>query len=63
MKTFLANLLAPLIAITTVIANPLKVGDQAPDFTLKDAEGQEHTLTKQLKESKVALLFYRSGDW
>jgi len=41
----------------------LKAGDSAPDFTLKDSEGNEHTLSKQLKESKVALVFYRSADW
>jgi len=41
----------------------LKAGDAAPDFTLKDADGNEHSLSKQLKESKVALVFYRSADW
>jgi len=42
---------------------PLKVGDTAPDFTLKDESGAEYSLNEQLKTSKVAILFYRSGDW
>lgn len=42
---------------------PLKTGDAAPDFTLRDAKGKKHKLSKQLKKTRVALLFYRSGDW
>lgn len=41
----------------------LKVGDKAVDFTLKNASGQEVSLQSLLKKGRVALLFYRSGDW
>lgn len=41
----------------------LTVGDRAPAFTLVNATGQEVTLAALLKKGKVALVFYRSGDW
>jgi len=40
----------------------LKVGGAAPDFTLQDATGSEVTLSEELKEGPVVLLFYR-GSW
>lgn len=40
-----------------------EVGQKAPDFTLKEAFGKSYSLSKQLKKTKVVLLFYRSGDW
>ena len=61
---FTLSAIALLISMATAAdGQALKAGDSAPDFTLKDAEGNEHTLSKQLKESKVALVFYRSADW
>jgi cytochrome oxidase Cu insertion factor (SCO1/SenC/PrrC family) len=41
----------------------LKVGTEAPKFTLKDQEGKERSLDEYLKKGKVALVFYRSADW
>jgi cytochrome oxidase Cu insertion factor (SCO1/SenC/PrrC family) len=41
----------------------LKVGEQAPKFTLKDQDGKERSLDDLLKKGKVALVFYRSADW
>lgn len=41
----------------------LKVGENAPNFTLKDQQGQERSLGELLKKGKVALVFYRSADW
>ena len=41
----------------------LKVGAQAPVFTLKDQAGKERTLNEFLKQGKVALVFYRSARW
>ncbi len=41
----------------------LKVGAQAPRFSLRDQEGKERTLDELLKKGKVALVFYRSADW
>lgn len=40
----------------------LKIGSKAPDFTLKNAFGSKITLSKQLKQGPVVLVFYR-GAW
>jgi cytochrome oxidase Cu insertion factor (SCO1/SenC/PrrC family) len=41
----------------------LRVGTNAPAFTLKDQNGKERTLDEFLKKGKVALVFYRSASW
>ena len=41
----------------------LKVGERAPDFTLRDQAGKERPLAEFLGKGKVALVFYRSADW
>ena len=41
----------------------LKVGAEAPKFTLKDQEDKERSLDELLKKGKVALVFFRSADW
>jgi cytochrome oxidase Cu insertion factor (SCO1/SenC/PrrC family) len=41
----------------------LKVGLQAPSFTLKDQNGAEVSLDSLLKKGPVALVFHRSADW
>jgi len=41
--------------------DPAKVGDQAPDFTLPDAQGGQVSLTDLLREGPVVLTFYRGG--
>jgi cytochrome oxidase Cu insertion factor (SCO1/SenC/PrrC family) len=41
----------------------LKIGEQAPDFSLEDQNGGEKTLAALLKKGNVALVFYRSADW
>jgi len=41
----------------------LKVGLEAPKFSLKDQEGNERSLDDLLKKGPVALVFYRSADW
>lgn len=43
------------------LAQTLKVGDQAPDFTAKDQDGNEITL-RQFKGKKVILYFYPKDD-
>lgn len=48
-----ASLLAMLLGATS-----LKVGDQAPDFTLSDQEGKPVTLSKALQAGPVILAFY-----
>jgi len=40
----------------------LKVGDTAPDFTLKDAGGKKINLKQKLKSGPIVLVFYR-GQW
>jgi cytochrome oxidase Cu insertion factor (SCO1/SenC/PrrC family) len=41
----------------------LKVGEKAPEFTLKDQAGKERTLKELLKDGPVSLVFYRSASW
>jgi cytochrome oxidase Cu insertion factor (SCO1/SenC/PrrC family) len=40
----------------------VKIGDKAPDFTLKDTQGREVSLSKLLGDGPVVLTFYR-GKW
>lgn len=42
-------------------ASPLGVGQKAPDFTLKDAEGKSHTLSQMIADGPVLLLFFKGG--
>ncbi len=39
----------------------LKVGDRAPDFSLKDTEGSIVSLSSLLERGPVVLSFYRGG--
>ena len=42
----------------------IKVGEKAPEFTLKDQSGEEQSLATLLeKEGITVLVFYRSADW
>ena len=41
----------------------IEIGEKAPAIELKDADGKEYSLEKQLEQSPVVILFYRSGDW
>jgi cytochrome oxidase Cu insertion factor (SCO1/SenC/PrrC family) len=63
-------LLAVLCAVwfsgeTTALADEpkVKVGDTAPEFTLKDQNGKQASLKTLLTKKPVALVFYRSADW
>lgn len=40
----------------------IKVGDEAPDFTLKGIGGKEHTLA-ELRGKKNAVLLFYVLDW
>ncbi|WP_164931401.1 peroxiredoxin-like family protein [Longirhabdus pacifica] len=44
------------------IAKGLKVGEKAPDFTLKNATGKEVSLSDTLQKGPLVLIFYR-GEW
>ena len=48
---------APLLAML-LGATSLKVGDQAPDFTLQDQDGRPVTLSKAVQAGPVILAFY-----
>lgn len=45
-----------------ILEQTVKVGDQAPDFSLRNANGQEFRLQELLAEGFVVLSFYR-GKW
>ena len=45
--------------LTSLVAGgSLKVGDVAPDFTVSDTEGKEHTLSKMVATGPVVLAFF-----
>jgi len=45
-----------------ILDGTVKVGDQAPDFSLKNSDGQEFSLKDLLSHGPVVLSFYR-GKW
>jgi cytochrome oxidase Cu insertion factor (SCO1/SenC/PrrC family) len=59
-----------LLALAATAAEPaspektgLAVGQRAPDFTLKDQNDRDISLSALLKKGPVALVFFRSADW
>lgn len=49
------------VAESGIVDRAKKVGDQAPDFTLKNATGEEVRLTELLEQGPVVLTWYRGG--
>jgi peroxiredoxin len=47
---------------TSAAAPGLSVGEEAPDFTLPDAQGRAVSLRERLSNGPVVLVFYR-GEW
>ena len=45
-----------------IMERAVKVGDKAPDFTLKNTAGQDVNLHHLLEQAPVVLIFYR-GKW
>lgn len=45
-----------------IMDRAVKVGDKAPDFTLRNTSGQEVSLSQMLSKGPVILSFYR-GRW
>jgi len=45
-----------------IVGRAVKVGDKAPDFTLKNTEEQDVNLNYLLEQAPVVLIFYR-GKW
>lgn len=67
----LVYLLAPLATpaqskpeppAATARSSPVLTGEVAPDFTLEDQNRKEITLSKEIKNGPVVVVFYR-GYW
>lgn len=64
---FIKLLILCMMAITTLASNAqnaeqgIRLGDKAPDFTLKDQNGKEVNLYQLLKKGPVVLNWYRGG--
>ncbi|WP_309399190.1 peroxiredoxin-like family protein [Cerasicoccus maritimus] len=58
-KTFKAGI--EHVAESGVTASAKKTGDQAPDFTLPNANGEQVALSELLKEGPVVVVWYRGG--
>ncbi len=50
------------LAQTDLVANSLKEGSRAPDFTLNNGQGDAVQLGNALEQGPVILKFFR-GDW
>jgi peroxiredoxin len=53
MKSILATLTLILATTWNIYAEPLKVGDAAPEFKIKDTKGKEINLAKLVKNGPV----------
>ena len=65
---FASLFVAALPLVATSIAEDrvhpgLKVGQEAPSFSLKDQQGGEVKLEDLIKDRPVALVFHRSASW
>lgn len=49
------------VAASGIMEKAKKKGDTAPDFTLKKPNGEEITLSEELKKGPVVLTWYRGG--
>jgi hypothetical protein len=47
---------------SSILDGTVKVGDEAPEFSLQNADGKEFRLKELLSEGPVVLTFYR-GKW
>ena len=61
-KTVVMLLLALLWTASAAVAAELKVGDEAPDFKLKDSTGKVYSLASADFEGKVISIFYVDPD-
>ena len=50
------------LAASGILDRALKVGDRAPDFTLRGADGTDVSLSGLLRRGPAVLAFYR-GHW
>lgn len=63
MKKILLIALISFASIPLFAQTPLKVGDKAPLFNLKDNNGKQVDLKKILNENKSVVLFFYRGQW
>lgn len=49
------------VAESGILKDAIQVGDKAPDFTLKNAKGEQIMLSKMVGEGPVILTWYRGG--
>lgn len=49
------------VELSNVVKEAKQVGEIAPDFTLKNASGNEVTLSEELKKGPVVVTWYRGG--
>ncbi len=61
-KTIFVILFVLLWAVSSAMAAPLKVGDKAPDFKVKDVLGKEWTLAAPEWKDKVLCFFVLTTD-
>lgn len=50
------------LEMSGILEETVQVGDEAPDFSLKNADGKEFSLKELLSEGPLVLSFYR-GKW
>jgi peroxiredoxin len=62
MKTLTARMTLILLAAASVALAGVNPGDEAPDFTLTDTAGQEHTLSALLADHKVVVIEWFNPD-
>lgn len=63
MKKILLVALISFVSMQLLAQTPLKVGDKAPLFNLKDNNGKQLDLTRVLRENKAVVLFFYRGQW
>ena len=61
-KILLAVIFVFLCSVMNVYASGLKVGEKAPDFSLKDGTGKVYTLSSPKFEGKVLSIIYADPD-
>ena len=63
MKKILLSLALTLTVKLLFAQEPLKIGDKAPLFNLKDKSGKQIDLKSILKQNKSVVLFFYRGQW
>ncbi len=59
---YMMTFLLALLPLSPVLAGTLKIGDTAPDWTLKDKDGKTVEYYKDSKDRVSVILFWASGS-